>query len=202
VNLSDPLNDIVPGARGQVLAVLTQLERSVTARALARHAEVSPQAALDIAMDLAEAGLVKVDRVGRSLMIALNRKHLMADPLIAMASARARLVEQLVQELSAWKDLAGAWLFGSAARGDGGRESDIDVVLVARHSTESAQWLSATARLADLASSWSGNTLQLVEYTNATLATLIREGSALIRALREEGIELKAGSRSLLWEQA
>src|SRR5205085_6943086 len=131
MDLGRPFADLIPGARGAVLATLAQLTVPVTVRTLARHAGVSPQGALSVVNDLADAGVVHTQRSGPSMMVALNRAHLAAEPLLSLIALRARLVERLSDELTGWDGLAGGWLFGSAARGDGDRRSDIDLLLVA-----------------------------------------------------------------------
>src|SRR5215469_3169946 len=129
MNLTRPLADIVHGPRAQLLATIVQLEAPMTVRALARHAGVAPQTALTLINDLADAGIVSAETAGRAQMVALNRGHLLAEPLIALSRTRASLIDRIGCELSVWSALAGAWLCGSAARGTGDRRSDIDVLL-------------------------------------------------------------------------
>jgi predicted nucleotidyltransferase len=198
MDLSRPLADILPGARGQVLTTLVQLEAPVTVRALARHAEVAPQTALSVVNDLADAGLVLMQRAGQAQLVALNRAHVLAQPLIELARTRARLIELLRSELSGWAGLAGAWLFGPAARGGGGRESDIDILLVASTTPEAAAWGDATGRLVNQVHRWTGNHVQLVEHSRGSFALLIRHGNRLVDDIREDGIPLTQGSQSLL----
>jgi len=198
MNLSAPLADVIPGARGQLLTTLVQLEAPVTVRALARHAEVAPQTALSVVNDLADAGLVFMQRAGQAQLVTLNRSHVLAEPLIELARTRARLIEMLRSELAGWAGLAGAWLFGSAARGGGDRESDLDILLVASTTPEAAAWGDATGRLVNQVQSWTGNQAQLVEHSRGSFALLIRDGNRLIAAIREEGIPLTQGSQSLL----
>jgi len=198
MNLSAPLADVIPGARGQLLTTLVQLEAPVTVRALARHAEVAPQTALSVVNDLADAGLVFMQRAGQAQLVTLNRSHVLAEPLIELARTRARLIEMLRSELAGWAGLAGAWLFGSAARGGGDRESDLDILLVASTTPEAAAWGDATGRLVNQVQSWTGNQVQLVEHSRGSFALLIRDGNRLIAAIREEGIPLTQGSQSLL----
>lgn len=197
MNLSAPLADVIPGARGQLLTTLVQLEAPVTVRALARHAEVAPQTALSVVNDLADAGLVFMQRAGQAQLVTLNRSHVLAEPLIELARTRARLIEMLRSELAGWAGLAGAWLFGSAARGGGDRESDLDILLVASTTPEAAAWGDATGRLVNQVQSWTGNQVQLVEHSRGSFALLIRDGNRLIAAIREEGIPLTQGSQSL-----
>ena len=198
MDVGRPWADVMAGARGAVLATLVQLEAPVTVRALARHAGVSPQGALRLVDELATAGVVQVHPAGRSLMVGLNRDHLAAEPLVALVSLRARLVERICDELVGWDELAGAWLFGSAARGDGDRDSDIDLLLVAGRSLDSDGWAQRTARLADRVRAWTGNPVQLVEHSRRSFAALVRENNPLADAIRLEGIPLTPRSRRLL----
>src|SRR3989442_13645961 len=126
MDIARPYTDLIPGARGLLLATLVQIETPVTVRALARHAGISPQGALRLVNELSATGLITTQPAGRALPVSLNREHIAADPLTALVSLRGRLVERLRTELGDWQQLAGAWLFGSTARGDGNPESDID----------------------------------------------------------------------------
>ena len=198
MNVAHPCADVVPGPRGQLLATLAQLETAVTVRALARHAGISPQTALDLVHDLSDAGLTVAEPAGRALMVSLNRDHLACEPIIQLVALRRRLVDRLTAELGTWGELAGAWLFGSAARGDGGRSSDIDLLLVAHDPVDDVAWMEATADLRQQVRRWTGNDAHLVEHTAQTLARLIKRRNPLIAVLRTEGIALTEGSRPLL----
>jgi predicted nucleotidyltransferase len=197
MNLASPLSDVVPGARAAILATLAQLAVPVTVRALSRHAGVSPQGTLQVVNDLAVAGLVDVRPAGRALMVSLNREHLAADAILQLASLRGRLIDRLKDELEGWRGLAGAWLFGSAARGDGHRGSDIDLLLVA-DATATAQWDAACAQLTTSVRAWTGNPVQLVEHTKSSFASLVRRKNPLIAALRADAIALTSRTARLL----
>jgi DNA-binding transcriptional ArsR family regulator len=198
VDLGSPLSDVVPGARGQVLASLADLEEPVTVRALARLAAVAPQTALSVVNELAVAGLVRTQRAGQAQLVSLNRTHVLAQPLIALARTRDRLTEMLRAELAGWAGLAGAWLYGPAARPGGDRGSAVDLLLVASTSTELPAWGEATGRLVNLVQSWTGNKVQLVEHSRGSFALLIRGANPLVATIRAEGIPLTPGCQSLL----
>ena len=181
-----------------MLAAISQLGRPVTVRTLAQIAGVSPQTALDTVNDLSDVGLVNSERAGQSLLVTLNRDHLLADPLRAMVETRGRLLNRLTDHLAGWRHLSAAWLFGSAARGDGGRHSDIDLLVVADRSLDTEEWTSAVADLHSAVEAWTGNRLQLVEHTRASLAELVDSQNPLVEAIRRDGLPLKPGSRGLL----
>ena len=198
MDLGSPLADVIPGARGQVLATLVQLEGPVTVRALARRAGVAPQTALTLVNELTAIGLVSAQRAGQAQLVSLNPSHTLVAPLVALTRSRERLIELLRSELSAWPGLAGAWMFGPVARGDGDRGSVVDLLLVAATTTETAAWGDATGRLVRQVQSWTGNRVQLVEHSRGSFALAIRGGSPLITAIREDGVPLTQGSQSLL----
>jgi predicted nucleotidyltransferase len=198
VHLANPLEDLIPGPRGRLLATMVQLEAPVIIRALARFAGVAPQTALDLVNDLADAGIVSAERAGNAQMVALNRAHLIAESLICLGRTRARLVAKLTSELANWPELAAAWLFGSAARATGGRDSDVDIVLVAQYSIDSPSWAAAATQLIDGARTWTGNEAQLVEHTASSFSRLVRSDNALIVAIREDGMALSAKSDEFL----
>lgn len=104
----------------------------------------------------------------------------------------------LTAELAGWAGLAGAWLFGPAARPGGDRRSVIDLLLVASTSTELPAWREATARLVSQVQSWTGNRVQLVEHSRGSFALLIRGENPLVATIRAEGIPLSPGCQSLL----
>jgi predicted nucleotidyltransferase len=198
VNLGSPITDLLPGVRGRLLTTLGHLAKPVTVRELARFAGTSPQSALEVIDDLTEVGLVFVELAGRAHMVTLNRDHLLAEPVLAAIETRRRLVHHLTDEIAGWSDLAGAWLFGSAARGSGDRGSDIDLLLVAKETTETAEWIDATSTLTTYVRSWTGNVAQLVEHTRESFAKLVATGNPLVAAIRTDGIPLTRTSRALL----
>lgn len=202
VNVGHPLRDVVPGPRGLVLATLVELEKPVSVRALARHSGVSAQTALNLVDELSLVGLVRAQRTGGLILVALNPGHILAEPLYALVRARGRLIERMSEELTAWPELAAAWLFGSAARGDGDRSSDIDLLLVAEADTGDPMWARNVATLADHVSEWTGNLVQITEHTWPSFEQLVRDGNVLVSAIRDDGVPLTPGSRRRLRDVA
>ena len=198
VDLSAPITDVIPGHRGVVLAVLLRLREPVTGRELAAQAGVPPATARRIIDDLAEAGLVDLRPAGRAIGVRLNRQHLAVPALEQLAAMRALLIERLRASISAWCfPAAAAWMFGSAARGDGDRHSDIDLVVVALGEKSDA-WETQTGDLASLIRTSTGNDVQVLDYSKREFRKLVSVANPLIRSLREDGVELVDGSSMLL----
>ncbi|MGH7881304.1 MAG: nucleotidyltransferase domain-containing protein [Candidatus Dormibacteraceae bacterium] len=128
--------------------------------------------------------------------MTLNRDHLLADAVTDLVQIRGTLIRRLEAEVDRWVDLAGAWLFGSTARGDGGSESDIDILLVAERSVESDPWEEQTSRLAQNIRLWTGNDVQLVEHTRNSFRGLVVDKNPLVAMIWSEGIPLSATTRT------
>jgi len=97
-----------------------------------------------------------------------------------------------------WPPLA-VVVFGSAARGDGGVDSDIDVLVVRRdgvHADDGAGQQDLLA-FADKFQRWWGNPCEVLERAARQLAEMAQGGEALIGDLRRDGVFL-AGERSVL----
>ncbi len=189
MNLGAPVLDVAPAVRGALLQVLARLERPVTRRQVAAAAGVAPGNASAVIEDLIRVGLVDETVAGRSSMVALNRNHLAADPLLALIGLRGELIRRLRERLAEWPNLEGAWLFGSVARGDADRKSDIDLLIVANDLQAPDLHAHLTQLHADVRS-WTGNLLQLVEHTPESWRKLVRANNSLVEQIRFDGISL------------
>lgn len=131
MNLAEPADLVMPHATAALLRVLVRAEASFSIRQLARLAEVSAPRAVEIVNRASERGLILVEQAGRSRMCRFNREHLAANAIIDLVTMRERILLALESEITSWSiQPLHASLFGSAARGDGGTESDIDVLVI------------------------------------------------------------------------
>lgn len=200
MHLSSPVLDVAPAVRGALLQTLARLEQPVTRRQLAAAAGVAPGNASAVIEELIRSGLVSETIAGRSSMVLLNRNHLAAGPVVALAGLRGELIRRLRDRLSAWPDLQGAWLFGSVARGDASSDSDIDLLIVA-DDLQSRELHDRLSHLHADVRSWTGNDLQLVEHSPSSWRKLVRAKNPLIEQIRLDGIVLAGGTSSLLGRQ-
>ncbi len=177
--------------------MLARLEQPVTRRQLAASAGVAPGNASVVIEDLIRAGLVNETVAGRSSMVALNRDHLAAGSLLALAGLRGELIGRLRERLAEWPNLEGAWLFGSAARGDADGKSDIDVLIIALD-LDTPELHERLAQLQADVRSWTGNDVQVVEHTPASWRKLVRSNNSLVEQIGFDGIALTAEGGFLL----
>jgi len=132
MDLSDPTRAITPTLDGPVLAVLARAGRPLTVGEIAEQAARGSEIGIRRCLArLVDQGIVRAVEMGRNRVHELNRQHVAANVAVELAGIRSEFLRRLREVLAVW-DLApiDARLFGSAARGDGGPDSDIDLLLV------------------------------------------------------------------------
>jgi len=196
MDLGSPILDVAPAVRGALLQALARLEQPVSRRQLAAAAGVAPGNASAVIQELIQAGLVLELVAGRASMVALNRDHLVAGPLVMLAGLRGELIRRLHERLAGWPDLEAAWLFGSVARGDADGESDIDLLIVA-DDLRSPDLHERLSQLHADVRSWTGNDLQLVEHSASSWRKLVRAENPLLEQIRLDGVALVGDAASL-----
>lgn len=132
MDLSDPTRSVTPTLDGTVLAVLAAAGRPMTvgqvAAEAARGSEIGIRRSL---ARLVEQGTVRATLMGRNQVHELNRDHVAAEIAVLLAGLRLSLWDRFRTELKSWKvPPLYAAVFGSAARGDGDVDSDIDLLVV------------------------------------------------------------------------
>lgn len=124
-------------SRVAVLRVLAAGGAPVSQRELARRSGVQVRSAQQAIACCVALGVA--DRVvgGRDHLVSLNRRHRLAAAVSAVFDAEADQFRALRERLRAWGQERGrrravraVLLFGSAARGDDGPTSDLDVLVV------------------------------------------------------------------------
>ena len=142
---------------------------------------------------LAAQGVVSAERVGPAFAYRLNRAHLAAEPITALAGIRATFLTRLEQLLASWSlPAAYAAVFGSAGRGTMRPDSDIDLLLV-RSDGPDDTWDAQVNDLVSTVSAWTGNDLRPLVYTLAELAA--SRGEPVLLDILVSGVTV-AGQRS------
>src|SRR5665811_739495 len=133
MDVSNPMSCVVPSAHGPVLAVLAGTTTPLTGRRVAELAQprVSQPRVARILRELTAAGLVERTPAGSSSLFVLNREHLAAGAVEILATLRQQLWARIAEHARTWshRPLA-VVVYGSAARGDGNIDSDIDLLVV------------------------------------------------------------------------
>jgi hypothetical protein len=194
MDVSHPIRSVIPSVHGDVLAVLARTDAALTGRGVAGLVEGVSRAGVQKALAaLVESGVVLVQHQPPANLYRLNRQHLAADAIVALATMRQRLLEAMRVHLASWdRPPWGAWLFGSAARADGSVASDIDVLIVRpREVTDlDAEWADDVDQFIADVTAWTGNGCAVIEYSRAEFDALIASDQRLARELRSDGIGL------------
>ncbi len=206
MDLRVPIRSVIPGVQGLVLGVLASTTTPLTGRGVA--ALVAGDAGVSgvsrVLGQLVEAGLVICEPAGPANLYVLNRRHVAAEAIEALADLRGELLGRIRSALAGWDPSpVAAWLFGSMARGKGTGASDIDILLVRPDLADDDLWVDQTMALAADVQAWSGNACEILDYTEAELAGLVGVADPLISSLRDDAIELTGASpRRLLQSSA
>jgi len=200
-----PLRGLFAPAMAATLEVLIPSGVALTGREVHRMTRqpVSLGAVQKALETLTEMGLVTIQPAGRAYLYSYNREHVMAEPLVALTQAGSA-IEGVLRERLGRLDPAprAAWLFGSAARGDTTRGSDIDVAVVrpgperdgaavrdAPANGETAEHDAWSQALTDLTSevlARSGNPCEILEMTESELTSAVERGDPIIDELRRD----------------
>jgi len=124
----------------------------------------------------------------------LNREHLAAGPIEALASLYGELTRRIRAEVDSWQPkplLVG--LYGSAARRDGDEASDIDLLIVG----DVENLGDSAMHLAHLIGRWTGNPAQVVLKSPAEIGRLRRAEEPIVRSWEQDLMEI-SGNRSAL----
>jgi predicted nucleotidyltransferase len=197
VNLGRPFQVIGPTLDGDVLAALARADRALTGRALERETGGSHGGVQRALEHLVAEGIVTQEPAGRAHLYRLNRDHLASPHVEALAALRLELIRRLRAAIGRWTvQPAASALFGSAARGDAGRDSDVDLLVVRPGGIagDEPEWRRQLAELQSSVSTWTGNDARVLEYG----AEEVDPGEPVLEAAAREGIELSGSLRRLL----
>lgn len=202
MDISKPMADVVPSAHGPVLAVLASTSTPLTGRAIAEltRPRVSQPRVASILKELTHAGLVSRTPAGSASLFSLNREHLAAGPVEALASLRAQLWARIAEHACGWtRPPVAVVVYGSAARGDGDRTSDIDLLVIRPPDVDSDDpgWHENLTALASCVTRWTGNPCETIDRSGEELQSMAEVGERLLGEIRRDGRAL-VGSISLV----
>ncbi len=134
-------------------------------------------------------------------MFTLNREHLAAPAVEVLAGLRAELLHRIRDLVGTWKTPAAhVSIFGSAARGEGDAQSDIDVFAVRPDSIsdDDPQWRKQLDDLAQNIERWTGNRANIAEAAETEIENLLAEDRPIVAELRADAIGIDGPDISTL----
>jgi predicted nucleotidyltransferase len=198
VELQHPFRVVTPTLDGDVLAVLARAEAEFTPPqvhgVLGRYSEDGVRRVLG---RLAQQGIVEQRRAGQAVLYRLNRAHLAAPAVIALACLFDTLIERLRERIEAWPIACSyAALFGSAARREMRPDSDLDLFVVRPNDVDEddEQWREQLDTLSHDLTSWTGNDARILEYSADEVRRGLRTRDGVLVDITAEGVRLAGPS--------
>ncbi len=196
MDITHPINTLIPSLAGPVLEVLAGTTRPLSGREVTRllSVEATDRGVQRVLDRLVEGGLVLQDSQGSALLHTLNRDHILAPVVLAAARAYRTLVEGLTDVVG---DLTPrpvhAALFGSVARRQAGPDSDVDCVLVWSNEVSDEAVAEAEDTVRSYVERSTGNRCQIVSYRADEYDSLAETSPEFWANLKADSLQLLNG---------
>ncbi len=198
-----PIEAVVPGVQGRVLAVLAETTAELNLRTIARLAGVSHAQVSRVLPGLVELGLVERREVPPSSLFRLVPEHIAAGPLVALARGRGGVIEEMERAAATLPVVPmSVIVFGSFARGEADAESDIDAVFVRPVSVDESDetWADSVELWRSRILRVSGNPVEVLEVGSDDMSARLSSRKPVWREIRREGIVVYGRSLNELAE--
>lgn len=191
-----PIEAIVLGAQGRVLAVLAETTAELNLRTIARLAGVSNAQASRVMPGLVELGVVERREVAPSSLFRLIPEHVASRVLLGLARSSDLVLAEIGRLASKLpRPPVSVIVFGSFARGETDSGIDIDMVAVRPQNIDEdddawaesiEDWRRDVARL-------TGNPVEVLEVSADTAATKAAGRSQVWADIRRDGRVVHGG---------
>ncbi|MGH8971643.1 MAG: nucleotidyltransferase domain-containing protein [Acidimicrobiia bacterium] len=191
VDFVRPVQAVIPGAQGRILAVLVETSAELNLRTLARLSGVSLAQASRVLPGLVSLGLVERREAPPSALFRVVPDHVAVRAVLALSRARDVILEEIGRGAA---KLPGppvsVIVFGSLARGDGGPESDVDLVLVrpAEVGEDSEDWRCAVEAWRTDVRRMAGSSVDLIEVGEGEIGRLLRSLRPMWKDVLRDGV--------------
>lgn len=183
-----PIEAIVPGAQGRVLAVLAETTADLNLRTVAQLAGISQAQASRLLPELVTLGVVERREVPPASLFRLVPEHIASRVLLTLARSSDHVLDEMGR-------LAGALphppvsvtVFGSFARREAGVDSDIDVVVVRPAGVDEDEWSASLEAWRRDTQRLTGNVVEVLEVGADEAAVKLRSRSPVWADIRRDG---------------
>lgn len=186
-----PVQAVIPGTQGRVLAVLAETTAELNLRTVARLAGVSLAQVSRVLPGLVKLGLVERREVPPSSLFQLNRENVAAQVVIELARSRDAALEQMGAAARALPlPPASVIVFGSFARREADKESDIDAVIVRPGDVDEDDdtWAAGVEQWRRSVRAITGNPVEVIEAGRSESSEKLSGRSQLWRDIARDGV--------------
>lgn len=184
-----PLQTVVPGVQGRILAVLAETSAELNLRTIASIAGVSHAQASRVLPGLVALGLVQRREAPPSALFRLVRGHIAAGPILALSRSRDRMIEEMGHIAEGLPlSPASVIVFGSFARGGADAESDIDTLLVRPTGSDDDSWSATVQQWIAQVGEVSGNRVEILEADEDEMPARLDRGGSVWQDIGRDGL--------------
>jgi predicted nucleotidyltransferase len=186
-----PVQSMIPGVQGRILAVLAETTAGLSLRTVARLASVSPAQASRVLPELVAQGVVERQEVPPAALFRLVDDHVASRLVRALSRARDTVLAELGRTAARIdpKPIS-VIVFGSFARGEADADSDLDVVFVRPRavSDDDAGWAAGIEEWRQFAQRLTGNRAEVLVADEASVGRLLRSSRPLWVDIARDGL--------------
>ena len=186
-----PLQTMVPGVQGRILAVLAKTTAELNLRTIASIADVSQAQASRVLPGLVAIGVVERREAPPSALFRLVRDHIAAEPILALSRSRDRMIQEMRQIAESLPiSPSSVIVFGSFARGEADAGSDIDTLLVRPSGIGESDdaWYAAVRQWMDRVGEVSGNRVEVLEVDEDEVPARLASGRSVWQDIERDGL--------------
>ena len=191
VDFLNPVEAVIPGTQGRVLAVLAETTAELNLRTVARLADVSPAQASRVLPGLVELGLVERREVPPSSLFQLNHQNVAAGFVVELSRLRNTALEAMGAAAAEMPmQPVSVIIFGSFARREADRHSDIDAVIVRPDDIDADDdnWTTGVEQWRESVRGITGNPVAVIETNQAEAAEKLTSERTLWRDVARDGV--------------
>ena len=186
-----PVQALIPGAQGRILAVLAETTAELNLRTIARLSGVSLAQASRIMPGLVELGIVERRDVPPAALFRLVGEHVASRAVLAVARARTAVLDEVgatAAELSPAP--TSVIVFGSFAQGTARVGSDIDIVVIRPDNVgdDDPAWHGVLENWRQSVRRLTGNPVEILDVAATDASRLLRSRRPLWSDIRRHGI--------------
>lgn len=191
MDIARPVQAVVPGAQGRILAVLAETSAELNLRTIARLSGVSLAHTSRVLPVLVELGIVERREAPPSALFRFVAENVASQAITALTRTRQSVLDELGRAAGA---LASApvsiIVFGSVARGDASSDSDIDVVVVRPLvvDEDDVGWRRGIDTWCEQARRLSGNRVDMLEVGEGDIGSRLRSKRPVWMDIRRDGV--------------
>jgi predicted nucleotidyltransferase len=196
VDFTHPVEAIIPGAQGRILAVLARTSAELNLRTIARLSGVSVAQASRVLPTLVELGIVERREAPPSALFRFVPDHVAASAVMALVDSGRAVIDEMARTASELDPRpASVILFGSFARSEAVSGSDLDIVLVRPSSVleDDESWRQGIDAWTAHLRRFTGNRIELLEVSESDIGRLLRSRRPLWLDVRRDGVVVFGG---------